>query len=171
MATSEKIIVENSRFFNFWAKKACSTSKKFPKHQWLRFDLKLEVLFIKVLVDVWVLFAKGDSPINFIKGTLRLVTAALMVVPTIKNLFAKNHKEKLSMVGDCFFMFSGWWLLHSWILNQIHVGDCSFSGGRLLHLPKIKQHNFGFFFSACNFYFWTFCPCHYWIRKYTSSSF
>ena len=60
------------------------------------------------LVDAVVLFAKGDSPINFIKGTLRLVTAALMVVPTIKNLFAKNHKEKLSMVGDCFFMFSGW---------------------------------------------------------------
>ena len=60
------------------------------------------------LVDAVVLFAKGDSPTNFIKGTLRLVTAALMVVPTIKKLFAKNHKEKLSMVGDCFFMFSDW---------------------------------------------------------------
>ena len=59
-------------------------------------------------MDARVIFAKCDSPIHFIKGTLRLVTAALMVVPTIKNLFAKNHKEKLSMVGDCFFMFSGW---------------------------------------------------------------
>ena len=106
----------------------------------------MEVLFIKVLVDVWVLFAKGDSPINIIKGTLRLVTAALMVVPTIKTLSAKNHKEKLSMVGDCFFMFSSWWLLHSWVLHQIYVGDCSFSGGKLLHLSKIKQHNFEFFF-------------------------
>ena len=59
-------------------------------------------------MDARVIFAKCDSPIHFIKGTLRLVTAALMVVPTIKNLFAKNHKEKLSMVGDCFFMFAGW---------------------------------------------------------------
>ena len=36
------------------------------------------------LVDAVVLFAKGDSPIQFIKGTLRLVTASLMVVPIIK---------------------------------------------------------------------------------------
>ena len=36
------------------------------------------------LLDAVVLFAKGDTPIQFIKGTLRLVTASLMVVPTMK---------------------------------------------------------------------------------------
>ena len=31
MATSEKIIDKNSRFVNFWAREACSTSKKIPR--------------------------------------------------------------------------------------------------------------------------------------------
>ena len=55
MATSEKIIVKNSRFVNFWAREVWSTSKKFPEHQWFRFDPKLEILLIKVLkrIDVY----------------------------------------------------------------------------------------------------------------------
>ena len=52
MATSEKFIVENSRFVNLWARKACSTSKNFSELQWITFDLKLEVLFIKILEKI-----------------------------------------------------------------------------------------------------------------------
>ena len=47
-----KIIGENFRFVNFWARVACSTSKKFPEHQWSRFDLKGEILFVKVLKKI-----------------------------------------------------------------------------------------------------------------------
>ena len=46
--------VKNSTFVNFWAREACSTSKKFPELQYFRFDLKLELLFMQVLKKIKV---------------------------------------------------------------------------------------------------------------------
>ena len=67
MATLEKFIVENSRFVNFWAREACSTSKKFSELQWFRFDLKLEVLFIKILKKIKVYDFSLKNFVNFVK--------------------------------------------------------------------------------------------------------
>ena len=46
-------------------------------------------------MDARVIFAKCDSPIHFIKGTLRLVTAALMVVLKMKKFVCKKSQGKI----------------------------------------------------------------------------
>ena len=48
----KKITGENLRFVNFWARETCSTSKEFSEHQWFRFEIKLELFFMKILKKI-----------------------------------------------------------------------------------------------------------------------
>ena len=101
MATLEKFIVENSRFVNFWAREACSTSKKFSALQWFRFDLKLEVLFIKILKKIEVYEFRLKKFVNFFKlgpfsGQSFKICSKLLLYPEININFEKVKKFKNS---------------------------------------------------------------------------
>jgi len=91
------VIVENSRFINFWTWEACSTSKKFPGHQCFRFDLKLEVFFIIILKEINVndfglkIFV-GFCPTRSIFWTIIQVMLKMTLLPTAYIIFEKVKK-------------------------------------------------------------------------------